>query len=282
MWHYRPVEPFADRPDGYLDGGHFWIREFVTGGVFAVRMDESGLLVMAGPEGDFETPEPWPYRRATDAVRENLDRDGLRAAVDDVTQYTFYVLAPLSMGVEYDWDAMPPVFGLEVWDETADSVLPVDVADRVYEELGLWPIPTVEREVHARDISGDRDRIPEATYGSTTAAGIELRKKRGQSVAVLQRQFESVTRVPPEPAGTPQAFESWLPQELTAETVADLLENGARPLEGWTLEEQSRELSLELARRRFDEVGHLALSDPDRFESAITDRLVTFRHTAVE
>ncbi|MFW5921963.1 MAG: hypothetical protein ACOCRC_01515 [Halodesulfurarchaeum sp.] len=282
MWHYRRVEPFADRPDGYLDGGHFWVREFVTGGVFAVRMEESGLLRLAGPDGDFESPEPWPYRRAIEAVRTNLDRDRFRDAVADVTQYTFYVLAPLSMGVAYDWEAIPPVLGLEIWDETAESFVPVDVADRVYGEIGLWPIPTVAREVHARDLSVGTDSIPETSYGSGLAAGIELRKKRGRSVAVLGREYEGLTRVPPEPAGSPADFETWLEETVTADSMGELLEESGPPPDSWPLEEQVQTVASELARRQFDQVGQLALSHPDRFESGISDRLVTLWHTAAE
>lgn len=282
MWHYRSVEPLADRPDGYLDGGHFWVREFVTGGVFAVRMETSGMLRMAGPDGDFESPEPWPYRRAIEAVRTNLDRDRFRGAVADVTQYTFYMLAPLSMGVASDWRAIPPVFGLEIWDETAESFVPVDVADRVYGEIGLWPIPTVDREVHARDLTVGTDSIPKTAYGSGPAAGIELRKKRGRSIAVLGREFEGLSRVPPEPAGSPADFETWLEETLAGDSVADLLDDGDRPLDSWPIEEQVQVVASELARRRFDEVGQLALSDPERFESGISDRLVSLRHTAGE
>ncbi|MFB6085549.1 MAG: hypothetical protein ABEJ84_01870 [Halodesulfurarchaeum sp.] len=280
MWHYQSVESFADRPEGYLDGGHFWIREFVTGGVFAVRMAESGLLAMAGPDGDFGSTGPWPYRRAIEATRDEFDRDGLRAAVEDVTRYTFYVLAPLSVGIEYEWEAMPALFGLEIWDATAESFLPVDVADRAFEELGLWPIPTVEREVHARDLQVGTENIPEAAFGSVTAAGIELRKKRGDSVAILRPEFESVTRAPPGPAGSPEALDPWLEDRLDADSVVALHESGDRPLDAWSLEEQTTEVAAELARRRFDEVGFLVLSEPERFEEGVRDRLVSLRRAS--
>ena len=60
MFQYEPLGPFEDRPAGYLDSGHFWIREFVTGGVFGFTMEPSGLLKMKGPDGEFaaEAPEP--------------------------------------------------------------------------------------------------------------------------------------------------------------------------------------------------------------------------------
>lgn len=276
-WQYWAVETFEDRPAGFLDGGHFWLREFVTGGVFAVRMDASGLLTMFGPTGEFEPDGPWPYRRAITAVRTHLDRDRLRNAVASVDAYTFYVLAPLSMGLDYEWESMPPVFGLEIWDGTADAVTPVDVTERVFDEIGLWSIPTVEREVHARDLSTGTDSIPPSSLGSATAAGIVLRKKRGAAVSIRRSEFEAVSRVPPEPAGTPSQLASWLEKTLTPDSVEGLLGDRERSLESWALEELAEAVAAEVARRHFDTVGQVALSKPDQFHSAVTDRLVSLR-----
>lgn len=277
MRHYRAVEPFEERPAGYLDGGHFWLREFITGGVFAVRMESSGLLTMAGPTGVFEAEGPWPYRRAIAAIRTHLGRDRLRNAVSEVSEYTFYVLAPLSMGIEYEWETMPPVFGLEIWDGTKDSFTPVDVTERVFEEIGLWSIPTVEREVHARDLSIGEEIIPEAAFGSEKAAGIVLRKKRGKAVSFLRNGFEAISRVPPEPAGTPSQIETWVEETLSDKLLRALLPDQKRPIESWALDELSDEVAAELARRRFDEVGQLALTKPEQYRSGIADRLVSLR-----
>lgn len=277
MFHYDPIRPFDDRPSDYLETGHFWLREFVTGGVFAFTMEPSGLLSMRGPTGGFDAEAPWPYRRAIEAIRDRFERDRFRTEVQSVSEYEFYVLAPLSMGVDYDWAEIPPVFGLAIWDDTADSFVSIDVAERVFEAVGLWTIPTVDREVPARELGAGPELIPKSAFADGSAAGIVLLKKRGAAVSILDAGFESVTRVPPKPAGTPDDFESWLRETVRRDAVAPLLPEPDRPIDAWALENLATEVSAELARREFDAIGALAQSNSTQFHDGISDRLVELR-----
>lgn len=277
MFHYDPVRPFADRPSDYLETGHFWLREFVTGGVFVFTMESSGLLSMRGPTGEFEMEAPWPYRRAVEAIRDRFERDRFRAEVETVSDYDFYVLAPLSMGVDYDWGKIPPVFGLAIWDDTADSFVSIDVAERVFEAVGLWTIPTVDREVPARELGAGPELIPPSAFADEPAAGIVVSKKRGAAVSILSPGFESVTRVPPKPAGTPDDFESWLQETIRRDSVSSLLSEPDRPIDAWALESLVAEVGAELARREFETVGALAQSNPTQYSGGISDRLVELR-----
>jgi hypothetical protein len=281
MFHYEPVRPFDDRPSDYLETGHFWLREFVTGGVFAFTMESSGLLSMRGPTGEFETEVPWPYQRAVDAIRDRFERDRFRAEVDSVSEYDFFVLAALSQGVGYDWTEIPPVFGLAIWDDTANSFVSIDVAERVFEAVGLWTIPTVDREVPARELGAGPELIPKSAFADGPAAGIVLLKKRGAAVSILGAGFDSVTRVPPAPAGSPDDFESWLQETLREDSVAPLLSEPDRPIDAWAIESLTTEVSAELARQEFDTIGAIAQSRPKQFRKGISDRLVELREFSV-
>ena len=280
MFHYDPVRPFEDRPEDYLEGGHFWLREFVTGGVFGVRMEESGMLQMQGPGGTFDAEAPLSYRRAVSALRTRFDRDAFRDAVQNVTDYEFYVLGPLSMGVDYDWTSIPPVFGLSVWDGTEDRFVPIDAAERVFEEFGLATIPTVDREIPARELAAGPDLIPDSSYADEAAAGVVLEKKQGATVSILREGFESVRRVPPNRAGRPEDFDAWLQQHVRAETVSRLILEPDRPLDTWDRDSLAEAIGTELARREFDTVGELALSTPHRYIDGIYDRVGEIRDNA--
>jgi hypothetical protein len=268
MWDYRGLRPLAERPEGFLADGHFWIREFLLGGTFAVQMEASGLLTAWGPDGEFESgAEPWPYRRAVEAVRADLDREQLRAAVPDPADYTFYLLAPLSMGLDYDWSRLPPVLGLDIWDGPAGEYATLDVAERVFEAVGLQPVPTVAREVPARDLGPSRIEVPDSRWADGPAAGVVLRKKHGAAVVVRREPFESVTREAPESTGVSQ-LDTWLRDALDVKTASAWLA-GERPFQAWDIERLTDRLAGELARRAFETVGAAATADPAGYRAAI-------------
>ncbi|AOW80394.1 hypothetical protein HTSR_1216 [Halodesulfurarchaeum formicicum] len=279
MWDYRGTTPMADRPDGFFADGHFWVREFVLGRAVAVRMDESGLLTFAGPEGEFEAGKPpWSLRRAIEAVRSNLDRDRLRNAADDAGAYTFYLLAPLSIGIEYDFDSLPPALGVDIWDGSAGEYTTLDVTERVFEGIGLWTAPTIEREVPARDLSPESYELPRSRWADEQVAGVVFRKKHGGAVRLARTPFENTTWESPESAGVPD-FDEWLRAHLTADSARSLLEGTDQSLDSVGIEAATDVIGAALAQRRYKSVGQIADSDPKRFRTAIRDRLVEIRGT---
>ncbi|MFB6109339.1 MAG: hypothetical protein ABEJ60_00490 [Halodesulfurarchaeum sp.] len=276
MWDYRGLRPLSKRPEGFFEDGHFWIREFVLGGTFAVRMEGSGLLTVRGPDGEFESGmEPWPYRRAVQTVRADFDREQLREAVPDPADYTVYLLAPLSMGIEYDWSSLPPVLGLDVWDGPNEEYATLDVAERAFEAIDLPPVPTTAREVPARDLGPDRIDIPPSRWADDPAAGVAVRKKHGPAVSVLRDPFDGVSRDSPEPAGVPD-FDAWLSETLDPATVRAWLD-GDRPLDARNIETLTDQVGAELARRAFDAAGEIAMTDPDGYRAAIREWVIENR-----
>lgn len=271
----RPVEPAPDRPTGFLEDGHVWIREYVTGSVLTVRMADSGLLEWRREAGAFEEP-PWPYRPAVSALRDSLDRDRFRASVEDVTDYEFSVLVPLSMGVDYDWDRTPPILGRAIRNRAEGAVLPVDVAERAFEALGVETVPVLERERPVRDLSIEGLSIPGSRFSAGQAAGVVVQKKRGDQVAVLRDGVGPISRRPPEPAGSPEDLASWLHEAVDRERVQSLLQSD-RSVAARDLESLVETVGGELGRRGFDAVGGAALERPSEYRSTVRDRLVAIR-----
>ncbi|MDR5657016.1 hypothetical protein RH831_07450 [Halodesulfurarchaeum sp. HSR-GB] len=269
----------ADRPDGFFADGHFWVREFVLGRAVAVRMDESGLLTFAGPEGEFDAEEPpWSLRRSIEAVRSNLDRDRLRNAADDAGAYTFYLLAPLSIGIDYDFDTLPPALGVDIWDSSAGEYTTLDVTERVFEGIGLWTAPTIAREVPARDLSPETYELPRSHWADEQAAGVVFRKKHGGAVRLLRTPFENTTWESPESAGVPD-FDDWIGAHLDADRARSLLKRTDQSLDSVGIEAATALIGASLAQRQYATVGQIADSDPERFRTAIRDRLVEIRET---
>lgn len=271
-----PVRRAADRPEDFLEDGHFWVREYVTGAVLTVRMAESGLLEWGNEAGDFDADPPWPYRPAVAATRSSFDRDRFRGTVEDVSAYEFSVLVPLSMGVAYDWERIPPVLGRAIRNRDAGSTAPVDVAERTFQELGLETVPTIDREIPARDLSIDGVPIPESAYGPERAAGIVLQKKRGEQVVVFGDDVEPRSRRPPDPTGIEAELEPWLQESLDRDVLQSWLNSDA-PIEARDLESLVDAVAGELARRRFDAVGEIARKRPAEYRTAVRDRLVAIR-----
>lgn len=272
---YRPVRPFHARPDGFLDGGHCWIREYVTGGVFVVRMADSGMLEFSGPDGAFADGVPWPYRPAVTTLRKDLDREALRQAVEDVSRYAFAVLAPLGMGVPYDWDRMPSVFGRAIWDGDAEEYLPIDDVERIFEALGLSTIPLVEKEVPTRDVQVDASLVPASRVASAPAAGAVIQKKRGAAVAVRRDPFTDHERLPPRPAGRPESAAAWFEVALDRDRLGALASE--QPIHHWDVDDLVARVGGELARREFASDGKLALAEPGEYRRVLRGRIVELR-----
>lgn len=278
MAHYRTVHLLGERPEGFLESGHFWLKEFLPGGVFTVWMDTSGLLTVAGPEGAIDPEQAWPYHRAVEAVRDEFDRDAFRSAVSDVSAYEFSLLAPLGLGLAYEWTAMPSVFGLDIWDGTTDSFAPVDVAERVFEAVGLATVPTLEREVPARNLSSTGVSMPTATHAAKPVAGVLMQKKQGNAVVALRDGFTDLKRAPPSPAGSPADLQEWITETVDTDLLRRYFPKVDQPLVASPLETLDEVVAAELARRAFQSVGRPAMERPDRFEQVVHDRLVTIRN----
>lgn len=173
-----PTPSIEEAPAAVVDSGHLWIIELVAGEPLRFSVDASGLLTFGDADRTFAaTDVPKPYRLAVSHVRSALDRDALRAAVDDVSSVTFCGRVPVGRTVDYDWSRTPPFLGYDVW--SGSEWLPPDAVERVYEALGLAPAAVVDRERRARDYTPGTDGFPPSAYYDGPVAGVLVRNKAG-------------------------------------------------------------------------------------------------------
>ncbi len=209
MKAYPPVPHVEDAPPGLLESGHLWLQELVDGGQLRFQLRESGVLRFADSRRPFGDEIPPPYRHAVRHVRESLDREALRTAVDDVETVTFVAVSTHRRAVPYDLARTPSVLGLDVWDEDRGEFLPPDATERAFDRLGLATVNTFRREVRAADFDPSPAAIPDSAWYDGPAAGLVVRNKTGD-VATLPNP--AVDREP-----------SFAPLEGDADAVADRL-----------------------------------------------------------
>jgi len=185
-----PIPHAADAPDRLFDEGHLWVLEKVDGATLRFQLQAAGFLRFGDQSRVYDAPDavPIPYQRAVRQVREQLDRDRLRAAVDDVESVVFFGVSTHRHAIAYDWDRIPPFLGFDIWD--GEEFLTPGAVQRVFEQLGLCPVNAVERELPARDFHPDRYTIPDSAWYDGPAAGVVVRNKRGDRATLTHPSAE--------------------------------------------------------------------------------------------
>ena len=282
MHEHRPLSPIEDLEPTIRESGHFWIQEYVLGGLLRFEMAGSGMLRFGDNENVFE-PQAIPphYRPAVAAVREQLDRDRLRGGVDDVGAFTFLGVAPLGRGMEYDWDTIPAFLGHDIWDGTADSFATDDVVERVFETIGLSSVPTLEKEVPATHLDLARDAFPASRWAPSDVPALVVRKKSGAIARVDNPNWD---RTAPNDAGIDGVarLESWLEERLTPESLPHLVPGELDSVWDRSIEELAADAAGELARREFGTVGRQVRTHPAQFETAVRSRITAIHRDRFE
>jgi hypothetical protein len=210
MKRYPSVPDVAKAPADFFANGHLWVQELVAGELLRFQVQPDGSLRFGSRRRVFDAGDVPPrFEHATRTVRADLDVDALRAAVDDVADVVCFAVATQYAGVEYDWARLPSVLGIDVWDAERESFLAVDDCERTFDRLGLEPVNALDREVHVRDFDVDdlRESMPGSAWRDGPVAGVVLRQKTGDRVAVRN------PAVDPDPAGQSQ------PPERVRETT---------------------------------------------------------------
>jgi hypothetical protein len=239
-----PVYPAAaDAASDLFERGHIWLHERVDGAPLRFQVRADGQLRFGDDVRVFSEVPP-AYEHAVRHLRETVDRAALRDAVDDVESVVFFGVATHRTGVDYDWERLPSVLGVDVWSDAADAYLRPDRVAKVYSRLGLDPLNTVRAELRAadfdpgaytfpasewydgpaagvlvRDKTGHRARLDNADVGSDTATGDDAGAVDAEAVArqcATTERFEAVARQL-RAAGRPVTFDTLY--ERTVETV---------------------------------------------------------------
>lgn len=183
MHPYPSLPPATGVPGDHLQG-HLWVQEYVAGLPVRASVATSGLITFGDADRQFDAgAEPLPYRETARYVRERLDVDQLRAAVDDAASVTFHGVATARQGFDYDWNRLPPFLGTEI-QTAARGLLPADATDRILDRLGLSAVNTFDREVPADHLTPDSYSVPESAWYDGPAAGVVLRDKHGARALV--------------------------------------------------------------------------------------------------
>ncbi|PSP55030.1 hypothetical protein BRC82_07455 [Halobacteriales archaeon QS_1_67_19] len=192
MHSYPEIPRVENAPPDLLEDGHLWIQEYVDGAPVRFQVQASGRIRFGDSERVFDGEVPLAYRHAARHVRERLDREALRGALDDLESVVFFGVAAHQCAVEYDWAKTPSFLGLDVW-AGENGWLPPDSVAKIYRQLGLRPINALEKEVRAADFDPGRDEIPSSNWYDGPAAGVLLRSKTGQRAKILRPELRGGT-----------------------------------------------------------------------------------------
>lgn len=191
MKKFPKIPRVANAPADLLERGHLWIQEKVAGANFRFQLDESGLIRFGDRSRVYAPGDvPGPYRHAVRHVRERLDREALRQAVEDTGSVVFFGEAMHRHAIDYDWDRTPSFLGFDVW--SGETFLPPDAVEKVYDRLGLHPVNTFAKEVRATDFDPDSYEIPRSRWYDGPAEGVILRNKTGGRAKLLHPDFAEV------------------------------------------------------------------------------------------
>lgn len=191
MKAYPPIPRVEDAPKGLFESGHLWLLEKVDGANLRFHLRESGVLRFGDRDRVYEDPDaiPQPYEHAVRHVRERLDREALRNAVDDVESVVFFGEATHRHAIEYDWDRLPSFLGFDVWDDRSGSFRPPGAVQGIFERLGLDPINAVERERNTRDFDPTSYSVPQSAWYDGPAEGVVIRNKRGGRAKLIHPEY---------------------------------------------------------------------------------------------
>ena len=199
MKQFPSIPRIANAPDTLFEGGHLWLLEKVDGANFRFQLQASGLIRFGDRSRVYDDPAavPKPYQHAVRQVRERLDRDALRRAVDDVESVVFFGEAMHRHTVEYDWERTPSFLGFDVWSADMGAFHPPGVVMRIFERLGLQPVNALKRELPPRDFDPGTYTVPQSAWYDGPAEGVVVRNTRGGRAKLLHPEFREVDETVP-------------------------------------------------------------------------------------
>jgi len=201
MKSYPSIPHVDDAPAKLLESGHLWLLEKVDGAQLRFRLQQSGRIEFGDSDRVYnDTAElPLQYQRAVHHIQTNLDRQALRAAVDDVSEIVFFGEAMQYQTIEYDWDRTPSFLGFDIWSEKAGRFRPPDAVDGIFSQLGLQAVNAIDRECHVRDFNPDTYTTPASEWYDGPAAGVIIRDKQGHRAQLPDSALEETEpTLPPE------------------------------------------------------------------------------------
>lgn len=196
-----PSTPSVEDAPDLFESGHLWLLEQVRGAPLRVQLQPSGLLRFGDDRRTYDDADELPLsmQAAVRHVRENFDREALRAAIDEPESVVVFGVATRDEGVDYDWERLPAFLGIDVWVGSSEggdgedsgtaggskapngegAFRPPDATQAIVKRLGLQPATVFERERRARDFDPANYELPASNWYGGPAAGVLARNKRG-------------------------------------------------------------------------------------------------------
>lgn len=181
------IPALAGVSEEFLDAGHLWLYEYPDGTPFGLRLGNDGRPQFAFTDSADETQPslqwghaehvPSEYGFVVRYVQQQFDRMALQNAVSDPANVTLWCIAIHRRHRGYDWELAPSVVGVEIT-YTESTFLPHELTE-VFAALGLATLPTIDTEVHVREVSPTGVSTPETHWGEGPALGVLYRKKGG-------------------------------------------------------------------------------------------------------
>lgn len=196
MKQYPELPDVEEAPSELFESGHLWLIEKVDGAHLRFQLQPSGVIRFGDRKRVYDDADaiPEPYSHAVRHVRTQLNRDALRAAVDDVTNVVFFGEAMHQHAIDYDWDRTPLFLGFDVWSDQSQEFRPPGAAQGIFQRLGLTPVNAFERELPARDFDPDSYTVPQSGWYDGPAEGVVVRNKRGQRAKLLAPEFRETDK----------------------------------------------------------------------------------------
>jgi hypothetical protein len=271
------VETFPETPplSEASFSGHLWIQELVTGRRLRFQVAQSGLLSFGAPKETFDNNDiPLQYRRATEYVRDELDLTALRNATDDTESVTFFGIATLCEGIDYDWSELPPFVGVDIWSDKTDAYLSPDAGVKAYDAVGLPSLPAVEKEASAKytDLDGYvAGEMPSSKWNDGTAFGVLVRDKSGGR-GIARRADAVETDADTETVDTPEGVAEIYATNERIDLTTDLLAEAQKET---TVEAVLNRLLSDVVRENYTKLysgDELVVSEKE-FRSVVAERV---------
>lgn len=271
---YPAIPSVSEAPAELFERGHLWIFEHVAGVQLRFRLTEYGTLRVGDSRRTYDADDvPFSHRHATRHVRERLDREALRTAVEDIEEIVFFGKATINRGVSYDWERLPSFLGFGIWHAGREKFLPVDSVEGIYRRLGLHPVNTVARELNVRDFDLETYEFLDSEWYDGPVAGIVIENKRGgrarrDNPAVKAQSDE------PELPESPVSLAQDLATDRRLSRVVSRLESQGQPVAFDVVRERLFETIVREEYRRL--FGGRQSVDVERFRSALGDPVGEF------
>ncbi len=262
----------------FLDTGHVWQYEYPDGTPFEARLDTTNRLQFAfATDEQSGQPHRWVdaeevppvFGFAVRALTTRLDRSAIRRAVDDPTAVRLRCLAVHRRHRGYDWSNAPPVVGVDIA-YPGTELLPHEL-DRVFEEFGVPTLPTLDTEVHVRNLDSSGATPPETQWGEGTAYGVLSRKKGG---GVALRVASEYVGEPPAPEPISSAVDEYAAAVASPEMLTPLVEECESTASVSVLTDAVLDRTLRAEFGRLTN-GETSL-DIEELRSALAQRVATF------